>query len=148
MKFGKQVPHGCQSRSSRSPNIQITVNQIETVSQRHKRSLDEKHHKDKFISYQFGSFYVRGWVYTYARRKKEIHQRVHVASKANLSADQVLYAALHKVHGTVVEIELEEEKDHKPIWEMDVVTADRKPMERAIDGKTGDVLVVEEKKVD
>ena len=78
----------------------------------------------------------------------EIKEKVHVAGEATVSADQAIQAALQKVSGTVVEAELEEEKDHKIIWEVEIVTADGKLMEVEIDAKTGEVLEAEEEKAD
>lgn len=74
-----------------------------------------------------------------------IQHKVHVAGEATISADQDLHTALHKVPGTVVEMELEEEPNHQPTWEVEIVTADGKLMKVEIDGKTGSVLDVEEK---
>lgn len=79
---------------------------------------------------------------------KEIQQKVHMAGEAKISADQALHTALHKVPGTVVEMELEEEKNHQLMWEVEIVTADGKLMEVEIDGTTGDVLEVKEEKAD
>lgn len=73
-----------------------------------------------------------------------IQQKVHVAGEATISADQALHTALHKVPGTVVEMELEEEPNHQPTWEVEIVTADKRLMAVKIDGKTGSVLDVEE----
>jgi len=70
----------------------------------------------------------------------EIKEKVHVAGEAQVSADQAIQTALQKVSGTVVEVELEEEKDHEAIWEVEIVTADSKLMEVKIDAKTGEVL--------
>lgn len=78
----------------------------------------------------------------------EVKQKIHVASEAQVSADQAIQTALQKVPGTVVEVELEEEKDHKAIWEVEIVTADSKLMEVEIDAKTGEVLEVEEEKAE
>ena len=76
--------------------------------------------------------------------KMGIQQKMHVASEATISADQALHTALHKVPGTVVEMELEEEPNHQPMWEVEIVTADKRLMAVKIDGKTGSVLDVEE----
>jgi uncharacterized iron-regulated membrane protein len=78
----------------------------------------------------------------------EIKEKVHVASEAKVSADQAIQTALQKVPGTVVEAELEEEKDHKVKWEVEIVTADGKLMEVEIDANTGEVLEVKEEKAD
>ncbi len=76
----------------------------------------------------------------------EIKEKVHVAGEVKVSADQAIQTALQKVPGIVVEVELEEEKDHKVMWEVEIVTADEKLMEVYIDAKTGEVLEVEEEK--
>ena len=48
----------------------------------------------------------------------------------------------------MVEAELEEEVNHKAIWEVEIVTADGKLIEVEIDAKTGEVLDVEEEQAD
>ncbi len=78
----------------------------------------------------------------------EVKEKVHVAGEAQVSADQAIQTALQKVPGTVVEAELEEEKDHRAIWEVEIVTAEGKLMEVEIDAKTGEVLEAEEEKAD
>lgn len=78
----------------------------------------------------------------------KIKHKVHMASEAQISASQALQTASQKVQGTVVEVELEEEDDHKAIWEVYTVTADGKLMEVEIDAKSGEVLEVEEEKAD
>lgn len=85
-----------------------------------------------------------GCAYAY-NGEKGIQQKVHVAGEVTISADQALHTALHKVPGTVVEMELEEEPNHQPMWEEEIVTADGKLMEVEIDGKTGSVLDVKER---
>ena len=78
----------------------------------------------------------------------EIKEKVHVAGEAKVLADQAIQTALQKVPGTVVEAELEEEKDHKVKWEIEIVTTEGKLMEVEIDANTGEVLKVEEEKTD
>ena len=78
----------------------------------------------------------------------KVKHKVHVASEAQVSAAQAIQTASQKVQGTVVEAELEEEDNHKAIWEVEIVTADGKLMEVEIDAKSGDVLGVEEEKAD
>ena len=78
----------------------------------------------------------------------EIQKKVHVAGETKILADQAIQTALQKVQGTVVEAELEEEENHKAIWEVEIVTADGKLIEVEIDAKTGEVLEVEEEKAD
>ena len=81
-------------------------------------------------------------------QKCEIQKKVHLAGETKILADQAIYTALQKVQGTVVEAELEEEENHKAIWEVEIVTADDKLIEVKIDAKTGEVLDVEEEKAD
>lgn len=78
----------------------------------------------------------------------KIKQKVHVASEAQVSADQAIQKAAQKVQGTVVEVKLKEEDDHKAIWEVYTVTSDGKLMEVYVDAKTGEVLEAEEEKAE
>ncbi len=75
----------------------------------------------------------------------EIQKKVHVAGETKILADQAIQTALQKVQGTVVEVELEEEENHKAIWEVEIVTADGKLIEVEIDAKTGEVLGLAQK---
>ena len=73
---------------------------------------------------------------------------MHVADATKILADQAIQTALQKDQGTVVEVELEEEENHKAVWEVEIVSADGKLIEVEIDAKTGEVLDVEEEKAD
>ncbi len=75
----------------------------------------------------------------------EIQKKVHVAGETKILADQAIQTALQKVQGTVAEVELEEEENHKAIWEVEIVTADGKLIEVEIDAKTGEVLGLAQK---
>ena len=78
----------------------------------------------------------------------KIHHKIHMAGEAQISAAQALQASSQKVQGTVVEVKLKEEDDHKAIWEVYTVTDDQKLMEVYVDAKTGEVLEVEEEKAE
>lgn len=73
--------------------------------------------------------------------------KVEMASTAKVTADQAIKTASEKVPGTVIEAELEM-KHKKLVWEIEVVTADKKVMEVHIDADTGAVIDVEEEKAE
>lgn len=62
---------------------------------------------------------------------------------AKITIDQALKTASEKVPGKIIEAELEK-KHNKLVWEVEVVTADKKVMEIHIDADTGAVIDVEE----
>jgi len=68
-----------------------------------------------------------------------------MAKEAKVTVDQAIKTATEKVHGTVVEVELEKKHD-KTIWEVEIVGADGKVSEIHIDAATGAVIDVEDKK--
>ena len=72
--------------------------------------------------------------------------KVEMAAAAKVTIDQAVKTASEKVPGTIIEAELEK-KHHKFVWEVEVVTADKKVMEVHIDADTGAVIDVEEEQV-
>ncbi|MBX3332705.1 MAG: PepSY domain-containing protein, partial [Nitrospira sp.] len=64
---------------------------------------------------------------------------------AKVTIDQAIKTASGKVSGKVVEAELEK-KHNTLIWEVEIVTSDKKLMEVHIDAATGAVIDVEEEK--
>jgi len=76
-------------------------------------------------------------------KKDEVKETVEMAAAAKVTIDQAIKTALAKVAGKVVEAELEK-KHNKIIWEVEVVTAEKKLMEVHIDAETGSVIDVEE----
>ena len=78
-------------------------------------------------------------------KKDEVKEAVEMATAAKVTIDQAIKTALEKVSGKVVEAELEK-KHNKLIWEVEIVTADKKLMEVHIDAATGSVIEVEEEK--
>jgi uncharacterized membrane protein YkoI len=71
--------------------------------------------------------------------------KAEMAATAKVTADQAIKTASEKVPGTVIEAELEM-KHKKLVWEIEVVTANKKVMEVNIDADTGAVIDVEEEK--
>jgi len=78
-------------------------------------------------------------------KKDEVKEAVEMAAAVKVTIDQAIKTALAKVAGKVIEAELEK-KHNKLIWEVEVVTADKKLMEVHIDAETGSVIDVEEEK--
>lgn len=79
--------------------------------------------------------------------EKEKNGKAEMAAAAKVTVDQALKTALEKVSGKVIEAELET-KRNKLVWEVEVVTADKKVMEVHIDADTGAVIDVEEEKAE
>lgn len=73
--------------------------------------------------------------------------KAEIAAAAKVTIDQAVKTASEKVPGTVTEAELEM-KHKKLVWEIEVVTADKKVMEVHIDADTGAVIDVEEEKAE
>ena len=71
--------------------------------------------------------------------------KVEKAAAAKVSIDEAVTTARERVSGMVIEAELEQ-KHERLIWEVEVVTPDKKIMEIHIDAKTGAVIDVEEEK--
>ncbi len=77
--------------------------------------------------------------------EKEKNGKAEMAAAAKVTIDQAVKTTSEKVSGTIIEAELEK-KQHKLVWEVEVVTADKKVMEVHIDADTGAVIDVEEEK--
>ena len=75
--------------------------------------------------------------------EKERTGKAEMAAAAKVTIDQAIKTALEKVSGKIIEAELET-THHKLVWEVDIVTADKKVMEVHIDAETGAVIDVEE----
>lgn len=78
--------------------------------------------------------------------EKEKNGKAEMAAAAKVTIDQAVKTASEKVPGIIIEAELEK-KHHKLVWEVEVVTADKKVMEVHIDADTGAVIHVEEEQV-
>ena len=78
--------------------------------------------------------------------EKEKNGKAEMAAAAKVTIDQAVKTASEKVSGKVIEAELEY-KHSKLVWEVEVVTADKKVMEVHIDADTGAVIDVEEEQV-
>jgi uncharacterized membrane protein YkoI len=74
---------------------------------------------------------------------KEKKNKAEMAAAAKVTIDQAIKTASDKVAGTVIESELEK-KHNKIVWQVEVITAEKKVMEVHIDADTGDVIDVEE----
>ena len=79
--------------------------------------------------------------------EEEKNGKAEIAAAAKVSIDQALKTASEKVPGKIIEAELEM-KHTKLVWEIEVVTADKKLMEVHIDADTGAVIDVEEEKAE
>lgn len=77
--------------------------------------------------------------------EEEKNGKAEMAAAAKVTLDQALKTASDKVPGKVIEAELEM-KHKRLVWEIEVVTADKKVMEVHIDADTGAVIDVEEEK--
>lgn len=78
-------------------------------------------------------------------KKDEVKAAIEMAATAKVTIDQAIKTASEKVSGKVIEAELEK-KHNKLVWEVEVLTADKKLMEVHIDAETGSVIDVEEEK--
>ncbi len=68
------------------------------------------------------------------------------AAAAKVSIDEAIATARENVSGTVVKTELEQKHD-RLIWEIEVVTTEKRVKAVHIDAQTGTVIDVEEEKV-
>ncbi len=75
--------------------------------------------------------------------EKEKNGKAEMAAAAKVTIDQAVKTASEKVSGTIIEAELEK-KHNKLVWEVEVITAEKKVMEVHIDADTGAVIDVEE----
>lgn len=73
--------------------------------------------------------------------------KAEMAATAKVTIDQAIKTASEKVSGKIIEAELEQ-KHNKLVWEVEIVTADKKVMEVHIDADTGTVIDVEEEKTE
>jgi len=78
-------------------------------------------------------------------KKDESKETVEMAAKAKVTIDEAIKTASEKVPGKVVEAELEK-KDGTLVWEIEIVTAEKKVMEIHIDAESGAVIGVEQEK--
>lgn len=78
--------------------------------------------------------------------EKEKNGKAEMAAAAKVTIDQAVKTAAEKVSGTIIEAELEK-KHNQLVWEVEVITADKKVMEVHIDADSGTVIDVEEEKV-
>jgi len=79
--------------------------------------------------------------------EKEKNGKAEMAATAKVTIEQAIKTASEKVSGKIIEAELEL-KHNKLVWEVEVVTADKKVMEIHIDADTGVVIDIEEEKAE
>lgn len=77
----------------------------------------------------------------------ETNGKAEMAATAKVTIEQAVKTASEKVSGKVIEAELEKDRN-KLVWEVEIVTADKKVMEVHIDADTGAVIDVEEEKAE
>jgi uncharacterized membrane protein YkoI len=70
-------------------------------------------------------------------------EKAAMAAAAKVTIDQAVKTAAGKVSGKIIEAELEQ-KHNKLVWEVEVVTAEKRVMEVHIDAETGAIIDVEE----
>lgn len=75
--------------------------------------------------------------------KSETKEKLQMSQNATITIDQAIKTATEKVPGKVIEAELEKEHG-KPVWEVEIATADSKIMEVHVDSMTGTIIDVEE----
>ena len=73
------------------------------------------------------------------------HNKIEMAAAAKVTIDEAIKTASEKIAGKIIEAELERKHD-RPVWEVEVLTAENKVMEVHIDAETGAVIDVEEEK--
>ncbi|ALA58434.1 PepSY domain-containing protein [Nitrospira moscoviensis] len=75
--------------------------------------------------------------------KSETKEKLQMSQNATITIDQAIKTATEKVPGKVIEAELEKKHD-KPVWEVEIATADNRIMEVHVDSMSGTVIDVEE----
>jgi uncharacterized protein YpmB len=75
--------------------------------------------------------------------KSETKEKLQMSQNATVTIEQAIKTATEKVPGKVIEAELEKKHD-KPVWEVEIATADNKIMEVHVDSMSGTVIDVEE----
>ena len=79
------------------------------------------------------------------KTKDEAKDKIEMAA-AKVTIEQAVRTASEKVHGTVIEAELERRLG-KLVWEVEVVTPERRLLTVHVDANSGRVLDVEEPEV-
>ncbi len=94
-----------------------------------------------------GLVVVGGFVWSQEREKQHGEmdtQIVAMAMAATVPIDQAIKIALDNYPGRVVEAEMEKKHD-RTVWEVEIVTAERRIMVVQIDAESGSVIDTEEK---
>lgn len=89
-----------------------------------------------------GTLTVGGLAYADGKGKDG---KAQMAAAAKVTIEQAIKTASDKVSGKIIEAELET-KHNTLVWEVEVLTAEKKVMEVHIDANTGAVIDVEEGK--
>jgi len=89
-----------------------------------------------------GTLTIGGLAYADGKGKDE---KANMAAAAKVTIEQAIKTASDKAPGKIIEAELET-KHNKLVWEVEVLTAEKKVMEVHIDAATGAVIDVEEGK--
>jgi len=79
----------------------------------------------------------------YADGKDKEDDKATMAAAAKVTIEQAVKTASQKVPGKIIEAELET-KHNRLVWEVEIVTSDKKVMEVHIDAASGAVIDVEE----
>jgi len=80
------------------------------------------------------------------KRKGVVQDKIEMAT-AKVTIEQAVRTASEKVHGTVIEAELERRLG-KLVWEVEVVTPEHRLLTVHVDADSGRVLDVEEKEAE
>ncbi len=78
------------------------------------------------------------------KKHDEVKEKFEMAGAAKITLDQAVKAASEKVPGQVIEAELEK-KHETTVWEVEILTAERKIIEVHVDAGSGAVIDTEEK---
>lgn len=77
----------------------------------------------------------------------KLKEKADMAAAAVVTIDQAVKVASEKVHGRVIDAELEKKHD-KLVWEIEIVTPENKIMEVHVDAGSGAVTDMEEKQAE
>ena len=96
-----------------------------------------------FRMFTFGTLVAASGVMTVIGSAYGEPNKVEMATAARVSINEAIKTTSEKVSGTVIEAELEQKHD-RLIWEVEVVTPEKKIMQVRIDAETGSVIDVKE----
>ncbi|MDO9116484.1 MAG: PepSY domain-containing protein [Nitrospira sp.] len=81
------------------------------------------------------------------KNKAETKDKIEMAAAAKVTIEQAAKTVSDKVHGKVIEAELEK-KHGKLVWEVEVVTLENRLLTVHVDADSGRVIDVEEKEAE